>query len=101
MAKLVTGTYGEALYELAIEEKKEQEFLDEATAIVKIFARQRPYVSHYSDFFEMRIFDKIIGTMLKMLNKFQFVQNGQLQQYILYGLGFVIVVLICSLFNWL
>ena len=27
MAKLVTGTYGEALFELAIEEKKEKEML--------------------------------------------------------------------------
>lgn len=78
-------------------EKKDYDELVEG----EIFPKQRPYVSHYSDFFETRIFNKIIDTMLKMLNKFQFVQNGQLQQYILYGLGFVIVVLICSLFNWL
>ena len=36
MAKLVTGTYGEALYELAVEEKKEKEFLDEVTSLIGI-----------------------------------------------------------------
>lgn len=36
MAKLVTGTYGEALFELAIENKKEQEMLDEVTAVKTI-----------------------------------------------------------------
>lgn len=32
MAKLVTGTYGDALFELAVEEKKEKELLAEAVA---------------------------------------------------------------------
>ncbi|MBR6344776.1 MAG: ATP synthase F1 subunit delta [Lachnospiraceae bacterium] len=36
MAKLVTGTYGEALYELAVEEKKEKEFLSEVTSLIDI-----------------------------------------------------------------
>lgn len=36
MAKLVTGTYGEALFELAIENKKEQEMLDEVVAVKEI-----------------------------------------------------------------
>ena len=36
MAKLVAGTYGEALYELAVEEKKEQAFLEEVNALVRI-----------------------------------------------------------------
>lgn len=33
MAKLVSGTYGEALFELALENKKEQEMLDEVVAV--------------------------------------------------------------------
>ena len=36
MAKLVTGTYGEALFELAVEEKKEQLFLDEVTTFIQL-----------------------------------------------------------------
>lgn len=36
MAKLVTGTYGEALFELAVEEKKEKELLDEVTTLIQL-----------------------------------------------------------------
>ena len=36
MAKLVTGTYGEALFELAVEDKKEQQLLDEVIAVQSI-----------------------------------------------------------------
>ena len=35
MAKLVTGTYGEALFELAIEEKKEQQLLEEVQFLIQ------------------------------------------------------------------
>ena len=36
MAKLVGTTYGEALFELAVEEKKEDEFLDEVMQLKKL-----------------------------------------------------------------
>ena len=36
MAKLVSKTYGEALFELAVEEGKEDKFLEEITALKKI-----------------------------------------------------------------
>ncbi len=38
MAKLVGTTYGEALFELAVEEKKEEEFLEEITQLREILA---------------------------------------------------------------
>ncbi len=38
MAKLVGTTYGEALFELAVEEKKEEEFLEEVTQLREILA---------------------------------------------------------------
>lgn len=37
MAKLVGATYGEALFELAVEEKREDEFLDEVIQLQKLF----------------------------------------------------------------
>ena len=36
MAKLVSGTYGEALFQLAVEEKKEDQFLEEVQTLQKI-----------------------------------------------------------------
>jgi F-type H+-transporting ATPase subunit delta len=44
MAKLVSGTYGEALFELAVEEKKEDLFLEEAKA-VKQLLKENPEFS--------------------------------------------------------
>ena len=53
MAKLVTGTYGEALFELAIEEKKEKEMLEEVTLLSKIL-KENP------DFSDMMNHPKIL-----------------------------------------
>lgn len=36
MAKLVSGTYGEALFELAVEEKQEDRYLEEVMALKKV-----------------------------------------------------------------
>lgn len=38
MAKLIGGTYGEALYELALEEGREDQFLEEAQALCEVLA---------------------------------------------------------------
>ncbi|MCQ2521294.1 MAG: F0F1 ATP synthase subunit delta [Lachnospiraceae bacterium] len=38
MAKLVAGTYGDALFELAVEEKKEKEFLEEVLVLQQVLS---------------------------------------------------------------
>lgn len=43
MAKLVGTTYGEALFELAVEEKKEEEFLEEITQLREILAENSDF----------------------------------------------------------
>lgn len=43
MAKLVTGTYGEALFELAVDEKREQELLDEALCYKQILGDNKEF----------------------------------------------------------
>ncbi|MCQ2374429.1 MAG: hypothetical protein MJ069_00795 [Salinivirgaceae bacterium] len=94
--KSYSKTLGKLLGGVLVEKKEYDELVEG-----EVFPKERQYVSHYSDFFEIRIFNGILTKWVELLNKFQFIQNGQLQQYILYGLGFVIAVLICSLFNWL
>ena len=44
MAKLVSGTYGEALFELAVEENKEDQFLDEVLAVKQVL-KENPDLS--------------------------------------------------------
>lgn len=44
MAKLVSGTYGEALFELAVEENKEDQFLEEVMA-AKAMLEEHPELS--------------------------------------------------------
>ena len=97
MAKLVTGTYGEALYELAIEEKKGQEFLDEATAIVKIFADNADFgemMNHpkitkeekseaLKNVFSGKVSEEMLGFLLLVLQKDRYSEiSGILQFFI-------------------
>jgi len=64
--------------------------------ITGIFPGKRSYRSHYSDFFESRIFDRIKNRLLAAVNSFGFIQTGQTQQYVLYGLFFMVVIIIAS-----
>jgi hydrogenase-4 component B len=67
---------------------------------VEIFPEKRKHSSHYTDFFENRIIDKILNQVNYFMNLFQFVQNGRTQMYILYGLFFIVVVFLSTLLNF-
>jgi hydrogenase-4 component B len=92
--KSFSKTVGKLLNFLVFEQKKYIE-LDPGD----VFPQPRKHSSHYTDFFELRLFDRVINGLLSAMNRFQFIQNGQLQRYILYGLFFIIVIFICSFFN--
>lgn len=65
----------------------------------EIFPEKRFYVSHYLDFFEHHLIKPITGILINTSNYFRFIQNGRIQSYVLYGILFIIVVLILSVFN--
>jgi len=65
----------------------------------EIFPQHRKYHSHYNDFLESQIIDRITNWLNYFMNIFQFVQNGRTQMYILYGLFFIILVFIGTLFK--
>jgi len=71
------------------------------TEITSVFPQKRSYRSHYSDFFENRIFDRLKNRVLAAINSFGFIQSGQTQQYVLYGLFFMVVIIIASFLNLL
>lgn len=92
--KSFSKTLGKLLDFVVVEQKKFDELDRE-----EVFPQPRKHNSHYADFFEFRLFDRPINGMLSFMNRFQFIQNGQLQRYILYGLFFIIVIFICSVFK--
>lgn len=83
MAKLVTGTYGEALFELAIEEKKEKEMLEEVTLLSKILKENQDFsdmmnhpkilkeekIEALENVFKGRFSDELTGFLVLILQK--------------------------------
>ncbi len=67
----------------------------------EIFPAKRTHSSHYNDFFAARIFDSIIDRILHFMNYFQFIQNGKIQLYILYGAFFILLIFLGTIFNFL
>jgi len=69
--------------------------------ITGIFPEGRSYRSHYGDFFEGRIFGWAKNRLLAAIDYFGFIQTGQTQRYVLYGLFFMIVIIISTFLNML
>ncbi len=65
----------------------------------EIFPVQRNYTSHYKDFFEFKIIGKILNRIIYSANYFLFFQNGRTQSYVLYGILFIVVVLLITVLN--
>jgi NADH:ubiquinone oxidoreductase subunit 5 (subunit L)/multisubunit Na+/H+ antiporter MnhA subunit len=81
---------------LAVSEKKKY---SEITSD-EIFPKHRHYSSNYLDGFATYI-NLISDRLLFVMNYFQFIQNGKIQMYILYGLIFIVLVFLGSLFNFI
>jgi hypothetical protein len=62
----------------------------------KVFPENRRYQSRYAEFFEKKIINPISNQALNLMNQFSFIHNGKLQYYILYGLVFVIFLLLAT-----
>lgn len=77
---------------ITIENKKFKELQTES-----IFPSARTYASYYLEFFETRILDPVIKQFLRIFDFFTFIHNGKIQLYVLYGLMFMIVLLVLSL----
>jgi hydrogenase-4 component B len=79
---------------ITIENKKFKEF-----KTVSVFPSPRTYTSYYLEFFENRIIDPVIRQFLRVFNLFSFFHNGRIQLYVLYGLIFMVILLILSVIN--
>jgi len=94
--KSFSKSLGKLLNFIILEKKKYKEI-----SAAEIFPAERKHSSHYNDFFVTRIFNGIVDRLLYSMNYFQFIQNGKIQMYILYGIFFIVVVFLGTLFKFI
>ena len=94
--KSFSKSIGKLLNFIILEKKKYKEI-----SAGEIFPAERKHSSHYNDFFVTRIFNGIVDRLLYSMNYFQFIQNGKIQMYILYGIFFIVVVFLGTIFKFI
>ncbi|HAN17388.1 MAG TPA: hypothetical protein DCQ24_01835 [Bacteroidales bacterium] len=95
-SKSYSKTLGKLLGFIVTEKKKYTELESS-----EIFPEERKHSAYYVDFFENRIIEKITNRLQYFMNLFQFIQNGSTQMYIIYGLFFIVIVFLGTLFNFI
>jgi len=83
------------LFNFVLIEKKKYNELNSG----EIFPKKRQYSSFYADFFEIRFINPITQRIIFTANYFRFIQNGRIQSYVLYGIVFILAILILSALN--
>lgn len=63
------------------------------TEVAGIFPKAALYETHPQDKLEEKLIDKIIFFLKNFLGRFSFLQSGNAQHYILYGVGFILLVI--------
>ena len=54
----------------------------------------RKYRSFYLDIFDAKIINPTMLVITRFINLFQFIQNGKIQAYVIYGIVFILVIFI-------
>jgi len=93
--KSYSKSFGKLLGFVMIEKKGYDEIKKE-----EIFPVSRKYHSFYLDFFETYLISPVTVLMTRFINLFQFVQNGKIQAYIIYGIVFILVIFIGTVLNF-
>ena len=83
------------LFNFMVVEKKEYYKIDKND----IFPRKRAFSTFYHDIFESYIINPAINRLRYATNLFQFIQNGKIQSYVLYGILFILIIFIGTLFG--
>jgi hydrogenase-4 component B len=92
--KSFSKSFGKLLNYLLIEKKGYTEIEKSET-----FPVTRKYRSFYLDFFENRMIDPVILLINRFINMFQFIQNGRIQAYVIYGIVFILAIFIGTVLN--
>jgi hypothetical protein len=87
--KSFSKSFGKLMNFILIEKKGYTE-LDRG----EIFPAPRSYRSFYLDIIDNKIIDPVIHLITRFMSLFQFVQNGRIQAYVIYGIVFILVIFI-------
>jgi hypothetical protein len=93
--KSFSKTLGKLLNFILLEKKNYKELKSS-----NIFPKNRKYTSVYHDVIEQKIINPFIVQLKYFINLFKFVQNGNIQAYVLYGIVFILVVFIGTILNF-
>ncbi|HEX2921192.1 MAG TPA: proton-conducting transporter membrane subunit [Bacteroidales bacterium] len=94
--KSFSKSFGKLMNFLMIEKKGYKEI-----RINETFPSERTYSSYYLDFFVTRIIDPLLKILNGFIDRFQFIQNGKIQAYVLYGIIFIMAIFIGTILNFL
>lgn len=85
--KSFSKTLGKLLGFIVCEKKRYKEISPD-----EIFPRKRSYDSHYHDFFEKHLIEQLTRPIFRTMDWFQFIQNGRIHYYVIYGVIFILLV---------
>jgi|WetSurMetagenome_2_1015567.scaffolds.fasta_scaffold00562_8 hydrogenase-4 component B len=92
--KSFSKSFGKLLNFIIIEKKGYTEIERNET-----FPVARKYRSFYLDSIDNKIIDPIMFQITSFINRFQFIQNGKIQAYVIYGIVFILAVFIVTVLN--
>ena len=87
--KSFAKSFGKLFNFIMIEKKRYDEITLEET-----FPAPRKYRSFYLDIFDAKIINPAMLVITRFINLFQFIQNGKIQAYVIYGIVFILVIFI-------
>jgi NADH:ubiquinone oxidoreductase subunit 5 (subunit L)/multisubunit Na+/H+ antiporter MnhA subunit len=93
--KSFSKSFGKIFSFMLIEKKGYEEILADET-----FPDSRKYHSFYLDIVEAKIIHPLMFMITRFINLFQFIQNGKIQAYVLYGIIFILTIFIGTLLNF-
>jgi formate hydrogenlyase subunit 3/multisubunit Na+/H+ antiporter MnhD subunit len=79
---------------MTLEKKKYREI-----ETANIFPKYRSFQSYFLDIFEIKIIQRLIHLLLRFTDYFSFIHNGKIQLYILYGVFFILSLILVTFFN--
>lgn len=94
--KSYTRPFGQ-LFSFLIKEEKN----DGKIAKTELYPANHRFATSYSDLIEKYLIHPLTKGLSFILNRFGFIQNGQIQSYVLYGIFFIILVFLGTAFNWI
>lgn len=77
--------------------KKQKE--NKIIAKSKLYPDNQSFSTYYFDLFEKYLINPLARRLIFTLNYFQFIQNGKIQSYVLYGLFFIMLVFVGMALN--